>query len=355
MNRDEPPKALMRCRKLGASALSLTEIGYGAATLGNLYASINESTARAVVDTAWLAGVRYFDTAPYYGFGLSERRLGDALRCHPQASFVVSSKAGRLLKPLPGHTGTALRHGFASGMPFEPVYDYSYDGIMRSFEDSLQRLGLASIDVLLGHDIGPLTHGTHADAQQRMLEASGYRALDELRRTRAVTAIGLGVNEWQVCEAAMEWGSFDCFLLAGRYTLLEQGALATFLPKCAARNTGVVLGGIYNSGILATGTRGPDTANYNYEPAAVALLETVRRIERVCAAHGVPLAAAALQFPLAHPQVTSVIPGAASAQQMQAAVDYYHLVIPDVLWTDLKTEGLIAPDAPVPRLQGSAQ
>ncbi|HWK48357.1 MAG TPA: aldo/keto reductase, partial [Steroidobacter sp.] len=209
-----------------------------------------------------------------------------------------------------------------------------------------------SIDVLLVHDIGRLTHGPNNDAQLRMLETSGYRALDELRRAGVVRAIGLGVNEWQVCEAVMEWGDFDCFLLAGRYTLLEQGALATFLPKCVARNIGLILGGIYNSGILATGTRGHGPVNYNYEPAAADRLETVRRLERVCDSHGVPLAAAALQFPLAHPQVTSVIPGAESAQQLRITLDHYHAAIPDSLWTDLKAECLIAPDAPVPHSRG---
>lgn len=351
MNRGDCADAAIRCRSLGASALSLTEIGYGAAALGNLYAPVEDSTARAVADFAWSAGVRYFDTAPYYGFGLSERRLGDALRERPNASFVLSSKAGRLLKPLSAPPPGGLRHGFASSLPFEPVYDYSYDGIMRSYEASLQRLGLASIDILLVHDIGRQTHGESNDAHLRILETSGYRALCELRRAGAVKAIGLAVNEWQICEAVMEWAHFDCFLLAGRYTLLEQGALTTFLPKCAARNAGLILGGIYNSGILATGTRSAGPVNYNYQPADAQRIETVRRLERICDAHRVPLAAAALHFPLAHPQVTSVIPGAASPEQLRETLRHYRSTIPEALWSDLKTEQLIAPDAPVPRLQ----
>lgn len=349
MSLGETTDSAIKHRRLGATTLSLTEIGYGAAALGNLYAPIDETTAREVVEAAWSAGVRYFDTAPYYGFGLSERRLGDALREHPDASFVLSSKAGRLLQPSPAHSSTELRHGFASAMPFTPVFDYSYDGIMRSHEHSLQRLGLAAIDVLLIHDIGRLTHGPSNDVQLRILETSGYRALDELRRAGLVKAIGLGVNEWQVCETVMEWGHFDCFLLAGRYTLLEQGALATFLPKCVVRNVGLILGGIYNSGILATGTRGKGPVNYDYEPADARRIETVRRLERICDAHAVPLAAAALQFPLAHPQVTSVIPGAASAEQFRTTLRHYSVEIPDALWADLKAERLIALDAPVPR------
>lgn len=352
MNPDSCVNNEVHCRRLGAIRLSLTEIGYGAAALGNLYQAIDEGTARAVVDAAWSAGVRYFDTAPYYGFGLSERRLGDALRSYPRASFIVSTKVGRLLKPQAAHSGATLRHGFASELPFEPVYDYSYDGIMRSFEDSLQRLGLASIDILLVHDIGSLTHGQGAEAQLRLLERSGYRALENLRNSGAVAAIGLGVNEWQVCEASMEWGNFDCFLLAGRYTLLEQGALASFLPKCEARNTGLILGGIYNSGILATGTRGQNHPYYNYQPASAEQIATVRRIERVCEANGVPLAAAALHFPLAHPQVASVIPGAASPEQLQQTLQHYRLSMPDALWADLRAEHLIAAEAPVPGSQG---
>ncbi|MBL8270840.1 aldo/keto reductase [Steroidobacter sp.] len=348
MNPGAAADQMPRSRRLGATELRLTEIGFGAAALGSLYEPMSEGTARALIEAAWAAGVRYFDTAPYYGFGQSERRLGDALRTSSRNSFVLSTKVGRLLKPLTTHAGCGRRHGFASEMPFEPVYDYSYDGIMRSFEDSLQRLGLARVDVLLVHDIGHATHGQSNDTQLRLLEMSGYRALDELRRARMVAAIGLGVNEWQVCESVMAWGDFDCFLLAGRYTLLEQGALETFLPKCVARKTGLILGGIYNSGILATGTRGHGPVNYNYEPAPADRLATVRRLERVCDSHGVPLAAAALQFPLAHPQVTSVIPGADSAQQLRATLEHYRVSIPDSLWSDLKAEGLIAADAPVP-------
>ena len=348
MSRGDIVDGAIRCRKLGASTLSLTEIGYGAAALGNLYSPIDEATANGVVDLAWSSGVRYFDTAPYYGFGLSERRLGDALREHARESFVLSSKVGRLLKPSTARPSTGLRHGFAFALPFEPVYDYSYDGIMRSYEDSLQRLALPSIDVLLVHDIGRSTHVELSDGYLRTLETSGYRALEELRHAGAVKAIGLGVNEWQVCEAVMEWAHFDCFLLAGRYTLLDQGALATFLPKCVTHDTGLILGGIYNSGILATGTRGVGALNYDYEPADARRIETVRRLERICDAHGVALAAAALQFPLAHPQVTSVVPGAASAGQLRETLAHYRAAIPDALWTDLKSEGLIAADAPVP-------
>ena len=197
-------------------------IGLGCASLGNLYRPISDEQARATVAAAWDAGVRLFDTAPYYGLGLSERRLGDALRDYPRDAFCVSTKAGRLLCPDTRTDLPAERHGFVTPMPFKPRFDYSYDGIMRSFEDSLQRLGLARIDVLLAHDLGELTHGSASHGHFSDFAAGGYRAMEELRRNGDIKAIGLGVNETQVLDAAMEIGDFDCFLLAGRYTLLEQ-------------------------------------------------------------------------------------------------------------------------------------
>lgn len=347
MHGDDVSGALPR-RRLGRTALELTELGLGTASLGNLYAPMDDATAREVVAAAWQAGIRFFDTAPYYGFGLSERRLGDALRARLGETFSVSTKVGRLLKPLFGHRGSGERHGFHSPMPFAPVYDYTYDGIMRSLAESRQRLGLARIDILLVHDIGTLTH---KDANARHLDdlrRSGYRALENLRAAGEVKAIGLGVNEWRACSDALDWGEFDCFLLAGRYTLLEQEPLETLFPKCARAGVTLIIGGVFNSGILATGTRGAERPHYNYEPASDAVLDRVRRIERICEAHGVALPAAALQFPLAHPQVTTVIPGAASPDEVRSAVQHYRTAIPAAFWSDLKTEGLLAQDAPVP-------
>jgi D-threo-aldose 1-dehydrogenase len=335
-------------RYLGRTDLLVTEIGFGAASLGNLYQPVQDAEARATVDAAWAAGVRYYDTAPYYGFGLSERRVGDALRQVDRNRFVLSTKVGRLLAPAPEISGTAARHGFCSAMPFEPVYDYSYRGFMRSFEDSLLRLGLSRIDILFIHDIGAVTHREANRELFRLCMEDGYKALDELRTKGLVRAIGLGVNEWEVCEAAMEHGRFDCFLLAGRYTLLEQGALESFIPKCERHGATLVVGGAYNSGILATGTRHAATLNYNYSPASSVVIERVRRIESVCDAYGVTLAAAALQFPLAHPVVSSVIPGLGSAGRVAQTMALFNEPIPPAFWHALKSQGLVREDAPIP-------
>ena len=335
-------------RRLGRTRLSLTEVGLGTAALGNLYAPIDPRVAQATVEAAWNAGMRFFDTAPFYGFGLSERRLGDVLREHLGEPFAVSTKVGRLLRPMPDHSGAPARNLFHTPMPFSAVFDYSYDGIMRSYEQSLQRLGLARIDVLLIHDIGVVTHGAGNASMLETLRSSGYRALEQLRASGDVQAIGIGANEWQACDEAMDWGRFDCFLLAGRYTLLEQEPLQRFLPRCAEHGATVIVGGAYNSGILAADSRGAGPRYYDYQPAAAPIVERVSAIEHVCAAHGVALAAAALQFPLAHPQVTTVIPGAATAEEVGASIDRYHADIPAAFWSDLKSAGLIALDAPVP-------
>lgn len=335
-------------RSIGTTGLEITELGFGGASLGNLYRAVSDAAAAETVHATLDAGIRYFDTAPYYGMGLSERRLGDCLRALDRDKFVLSSKVGRLLKPRPEHRGADERCGFMTPMPFEPVYDYGYDGILRSFEDSLQRLGLARIDILFVHDIGEATHGAANAAHFRDLESGGYRALEELRTSGAIGAIGLGVNEWQVCEAAMEHGDYDCFLLAGRYTLLEQEALDSFIPKCQAAGATLIIGGAYNSGILATGTRAGRPLYYNYAPASDAIVERVRRIEEVCDAHEVPLAAAALQFPLAHPVTASVIPGLGNPQRIAQTFDLYREAIPGGFWSDLKAAGLVRADAPMP-------
>src|SRR6185437_14218242 len=297
----------MRSRPIPRAGLKVSEIGFGAAMLGNLYRPMDDSDARDTLEAALSAGITYVDTAPRYGHGLSERRVGDILR--NRRDVALSTKVGRLFRANAELGGYGERNGFYSPMPFESAYDYSYDGIMRSYEDSLQRLGLAHIDILYVHDIGRLTHAAdHARAFAELTEG-GFRALEELRASGAIGGFGLGVNEWEVCLEAMAGTELDVILLASRYTLLEQGALAQFLPACVARGISVVVGGVYNSGILATGTRGVETPLYDYAPAPAAMLERVHRLESICAAFNVPLAAAALQFPLAHPAVVSVIPG----------------------------------------------
>lgn len=320
-------------------------IGLGTAPLGNLYEAVSNTQAAATLDSAWAAGIRLFDTAPHYGQGLSERRVGDALRDKPRDHYLLSTKAGRLLVPA-GHASE--RHGFRSPMPFDIRYDYSYDGILRSYEDSLQRLGLDRIDILLVHDIGTLTHGSANTQHFNTLVDSGYRALRELRDSGQVKAIGLGVNETAICEQALQYGDWDCFLLAGRYTLLEQASLQHFLPLCEQRGARVLIGGVYNSGILATGTRTAQPGFYNYAPAPEDIVARVARIESVCDTHGVTLAAAAVQFPLAHPAVSSVVAGLNTSQQVQHTAQLLSEAIPAEFWAALKAQGLLHPNAPVP-------
>jgi len=334
-------------RPIGNTELRVTELGFGAAPLGNLFRTISDGDARDTVTAALEAGITHVDTAPYYGFGLSERRVGDALR--GVDGLVLSSKVGRLLQADSSIRGSEPRYGYCSPMPFEPIYDYTFDGVMSSWETSRQRLGLARINILYVHDIGRLTHGEHHEATFRQLtDGGGFRALERLRSEGAIQAFGLGVNETAVCLEAMRHVHLDVLLLAGRYTLLEQGALDALLPACAHSGTSIVIGGPYNSGILATGTRHGGPLHYDYEIAPQAVVERARRIEAVCDRFSVPLAAAALQFPLAHPQVASVIPGVGSRAHLERTLSLYKTEIPAALWQELKNEGLLRSDAPAP-------
>jgi D-threo-aldose 1-dehydrogenase len=325
-------------RQIGRTPLRVTTLGLGCATLGSQRAEVPVDDAKAVVEAAWAAGVRYIDTAPFYGAGKAERCVGDAMRGMPRDRWVLSTKVGRLLRPRlePAQPGDPP-------MPFEPVFDYSYDGIMRSFEASLQRLGLARIDILLVHDIGARQHGAAAHPRlMRRLRNSGYRALEGLRSTGTVPAIGIGVNEREVLLEALEWGAWDVFLLAGRYTLLEQTPIEDLLPKCVAAGTSIVIGGPLNSGILA----GRDS--WNYAPAPPEIVARAAAIRAVCDRHGVPLVAAALQFPLAHPAVAAIIPGPRSVGEFAANLDLLRRPIPNGLWADLRQAGLLHPEAPTP-------
>lgn len=327
--------------------LGLPRLGFGAAPIGNLYRALAEDAATAGVTRALELGINYFDTAPHYGFGLSESRLGRVFADLPAGARPrISSKVGRLLVPTESAEGT--RHGFAGAPPLEPVFDYSYDGIMRSFEASLGRLGVETIDILFAHDLGALTHGADHPQKFREFMDGGYRALHDLRNAGQIAAIGLGVNEWEVCEDALAHGDFDCFLLAGRYTLLEQTACESFLPLCARRGVSVILGGPFNSGILASGVKGSGPFHYNYEPAPAAVIERVAHLENICTEFDVPLAAAALQFPLAHAQVCTVIAGLATATEVEQAMTLVTRDIPAAFWQCLRDQQLIHPAAPVP-------
>jgi D-threo-aldose 1-dehydrogenase len=339
----------MQTRPLGArtGSIRVTALGFGGAPLGNLYTPITDARAVSTLEAAWDAGIRVYDTAPLYGLGLSETRFGSILPRWPRDAFVVSTKIGRVLRDC--EADAVPRVGFHDTPSRTFDFDYSRDGVRRSLDGSLQRLGLDRVDILLVHDVDVFTHGSPEASQARISElfdGGGYRALDDLRAAGVVGAIGAGVNEWQVCQTLASLGDFDCFLLAGRYTLLEQEALESFLPLCEKRGIGIILGGPFNSGILATGAA--PGAWYNYAPAPPEILDRVTRIERVCRAHGVALAEAALQFVLAHPAVTTVIPGANSPEQVQANAALLQARIPPGLWSDLKTTGLVRKDAPIP-------
>lgn len=344
---------LLPTRTFGRSSVPMSLLGFGAAPIGNLYQPLSDAQATSAVKSALDSGIRYFDTAPHYGFGLSESRLGAALAHNPVAEpVIISTKVGRLL--VPSSSNASVRHGFADAPPLEPRFDYSYDGVMRSFESSLKRLRRKRIDILLAHDLGPLTHGADHPARFREFMDGGYRAMNELKAAGQVTAIGLGTNEWQICEAALKHGDFDGFLLAGRYTLLEQSAWESFLPLCARRGASVILGGPFNSGILATGVKSADIASgkiplhYNYEPAPQSIIDRVAQLETVCEEFAVPLAAAALQFPIAHPQICSVLAGLATDAQVQQALTWINTPIPNELWQRLRERELLHPAAPTP-------
>lgn len=329
-------------------SVSFTELGFGCAPIGNLYRAHSEDEAQKTLEAAWKVGIRYFDTAPLYGLGLSETRLNHFLRGKPREDYVVSTKVGRLMDVCAPEQRTGIGKFFDTPSRRER-FDYSYDGVMRSLEFSLERLGIDSIDIVFVHDVDVFTHKTEAarDAHVLAFMGGGYNALRKLRDEKVIKAFGAGVNEWQVAETLTRAGDFDIFLLAGRYTLLEQEALQSFLPLCEARGVGIVLGGPYNSGILATGPK--PGAMYNYDPAPEAILERVRKIERVCKMHKAKLAEAALRFPLHHPSVVSVIPGAASPKEVALNAKTMDAKLPRDLWKTLKSEGLLDPSAPVPK------
>ena len=331
----------------GAS-IKFTEMGFGTAPIGNLLRVVSEEDAQTTLAAAWKAGMRYFDTAPLYGAGLSETRLNHFLRGKRRSEYVVSTKVGRLLQVSPPKERLGIGKFFDTPSRRE-IYDYTYDGVMRSLEFSLERLGLDSVEILFVHDIDVFTHGSTAarDGHVETLMSSGYKALVKLRDEKVIKAFGGGINEWQVAETLTRRGDFDIFLLAGRYTLLEQKALNSFLPLCEERGIGIVLGGPYNSGILATGAK--PGAYYDYAKAPKEILEHVHRIENVCKRHKVKLPEAALRFPLAHPSVVSVIPGGVSPREVNLNVKTLAARIPKALWRDLKAEGLLDARAPVPK------
>lgn len=311
--------------------------GLGGAPLGNLFRAVDDDTAMATLEAAWDAGVRCYDTAPHYGAGLSEHRLGRFLRAKPRSEFVLSSKVGRLLTPDP--TAPRAAHGYVQTLPFAARFDYGADAAQRSIDDSLQRLGLDRLDIVYIHDIDTPTHGAEQPRRFREAMAGAWPALERLRREGVVGAVGLGVNEARVCVDALAETDLDCFMLAGRYTLLDQSALETLVPRCIERGVKLVLAGAYNSGILATGA--VPGAAYDYGPARDAVLERVRRLQAVCDTHSVPLRAAALQYTRACPAAAGLVVGARSPDEVADAAAMLRHPVPPAFWQALRDERLI--------------
>lgn len=328
-------------RKLPRTDLSLTAFGLGCSQMGGLYRATSNQDVSEVFNAAWSAGVRYFDTAPFYGYTRSEHRLGMQLADRERDSFVLSSKVGRLMRPdasvRPGEDG------WATPYPFRPHSDYSYGGVMRSFEDSLQRLGLSRLDILYVHDIGRATHGEqHAHHWAQLTSGGGFRALDELRRGGQIKAIGLGVNEWEVIHASLQEIDLDISMLAGRYTLLEQTSLSPLLDECVQRGTAIVIAGVFNSGILVGKNK------FDYDEAPPEIIERAQALKAACDEFSVPLAAAAIQFPMAHPAVVSCVVGTRTAAQFRQNQAWFEQTIPGDLWLALRDRGLIDTRAPLP-------
>jgi D-threo-aldose 1-dehydrogenase len=333
-------------RSVGSRAW-VTQLGFGGTAIGNLFRARTDAEADATLHAAWDAGVRYFDTAPLYGLTLSESRFGRFFSGRTRDSFSISTKVGRMLLPMAPQEAPLA--AYVDVPRFRPRFDYSGDAILRSFEASLVRLGVDRIDILYLHDLTPMNTGSEEAYRHHLrifLEEGGHDAMVRLRSEGQVNAIGVGVGAWQAAHELVERGDFDACLLAGRYTLLEQEALAVFLPLCLKRGVGVVIGGPYNSGILATGAVAG--AMYNYKPAPPDVLETVRKVESVCADFGVSLSAASIQFPLHHPAVVSVIPGTGSPTEVAQAVAALESKVPENFYRALKNRGLLAPNAPTP-------
>jgi len=335
-------------REIGTTGLEVGVLGFGGAGIGNLYRPIDDGDAHAAVKASFASGVRYFDTAPFYGFGLSELRMGVAL-AEAQPRPVISTKVGRRLVATGPQDERIGREGYFSSRPFAPVFDYSYESVMSSHAGSLERLAVPRVDILLCHDIGRLTHGAaHDDRVREFLdEGGGYSAMRELRAAGKVRAIGIGVNEVAVCIELLERCDFDCILLAGRYTLLEQPALEKLLPMCEKRRVSIICGGPFNSGILATGSRAA-AAHYNYAPPPPDVLQRVRQLEALCSEFDVPLQAAALQFPLGHAAVASVLAGCVTGTEAEKAARFFSRAIPAEFWRALHERGLIDARAPLP-------
>jgi D-threo-aldose 1-dehydrogenase len=325
----------------------MTSLAFGGAPLGNLFERLQEDEAEGAVREALSGGITLFDTAPWYGHGLSEHRLGHQLRQVPRDDFAISTKVGRVLSPTGAQATSSPNFPWVNPLPFLPSFDYTGSGIRRSYEDSLMRLGLGSVDLLLIHDLDSAHHGPNGvDNRLAELEAGGWDALEGLRNSREVRGIGAGINDIEMIPRLLARFDLDFFLVAMPYTLLDQALLGEAMDQCVERGLGLLIGSPYGSGILATGAQG--SGRYDYAPPLGRVVEKVRRLEAVCQRHGVPLRAAALQFPLGLLSVAAVVTGISSVAQVRDNLAMMAVDIPVDLWAELKAEGLVRPDAPTP-------
>lgn len=344
MNREGAPSpGRLPERRIGTTDLEIPILGFGGAPLGDLYTRIDEATAIDTVTAAIGQGIRLLDTSPLYGNGLSEHRIGAAMRRTDSSGVVLSTKVGRVADPFHPPEDRGI---YVGGLPHSVRYDYSYDGALRSIEQSLLRLGRDRIEIALVHDLDGWTHGDELEARYREAGEGCVRALRRLREEGVIGAFGLGVNESPIAHRFCRDFQPDVVLLAGRYSLLEQPALADLLPYASEKGIGIILGGVFNSGILATGA--VEGARYNYSEPPADVLERVRRLESVCDDHGVPLRRAALQFVFGHDAVSAVVLGAVSPEEVESQVADFAEPVPAALWERMRTEGLLAPDTPVP-------
>ena len=325
--------------------LKIKNISYGTAVLGNYYEVLSNEEASKVINKAFDLGINYFDTAPLYGFGLSEHRVGMNLQLKDRDSYILSTKVGRLLSP--ADPKEIDRGPWKGGLNFNPYYDYSYDGTMRCIEQSMHRLGISKIDILHIHDVDYFTHKEKHLVEKYFSEAikGAYKALEELRRNGNISAISIGINEFEMAERFLKEVDVDCVMLAGRYTLLEQNSLNTFLPLCEKHKVDILLAAPFNSGILAGNE---NNLNWNYAKASKELIDKVHSLKKICGNYNIPLAAAAIQFPLAHPVVKTVVTGAVNVKELEDNVSYLDVKIPNDFWQELKTLDLIAKESPVP-------
>tara|TARA_B100002003_G_C14118257_1_gene537815 strand:+ start:769 stop:1776 length:1008 start_codon:yes stop_codon:yes gene_type:complete len=325
--------------------LKIKNISYGTAVLGNYYEVFSNDEASKVINKAFDLGINYFDTAPLYGFGLSEHRVGMNLQLKERDSYILSTKVGRLLSP--AGPKEIDRGAWKGGLNFNPYYDYSYDGTMRCIEQSMHRLGISKIDILHIHDVDYFTHKEKHLVEKYFSEAikGAYKALEELRRNGNISAISIGINEFEMAERFLKEVDVDCVMLAGRYTLLEQNSLKTFLPLCEKNKVDILLAAPFNSGILAGNE---NNLNWNYAKASKELIDKVHSLKKICGNYNIPLAAAAIQFPLAHPVVKTVVTGAVNVKELEDNVSYLDVKIPNDFWQELKALDLIAKESPVP-------